>query len=218
MGDKDKRSAFTTVVISDIENNTQEVLYNSYTLPLLFHDGNDMSKFIEKIEAVPDHGVTLQNDIVFYDNTFESVEDTFGYVLITLNNGEESVTLTLAELIAGGMTITPFISDDGGGGESSDFSTAKVTLINSTADNNHISLSVPCILSEEEIDVAAGFGDPGSENNIDVVIYKSTPTYAFTNIIGLTATATGGVRIISTAGGAFTFEITGDGSITVDEV
>lgn len=128
MGDKDKRSAFTTVVMSDIENNTQEVVYNSYTLPLLFNDGTNMSKLIEKIEAVPDKGITIQNDIVFYDNTYESAEDTFEFVMITLNEDGESNTYSLADLIEDGYTITPFISADGGGGDS-DFSTATVTFV-----------------------------------------------------------------------------------------
>lgn len=114
MSDKDKRSAFTTVVISDIENNTQEVVYNSFTLPLLMYNGHDMTKNIEKIEAVPNEGIMIQNDIIFYDNTYASANDTFGNVLITMHEVEGTSTHSLAELIEDGFTITPFI-DDGGG-------------------------------------------------------------------------------------------------------
>lgn len=173
MSDKDKRSAFTTVVISDIENNTQEVMYNSYTLPLLFYNGTDMSKNIEKIEAVPDKGITIQNDIVFYDKTYEDANSTFEFVMITLNELEGTQTHSLAELIDDGFTITPFIN--GGGGGSSDFSTAKMTVINNktvTTVGDIQCDNCPTVLAEYEELKGGFYVEANSQSIIDVVLYK----------------------------------------------
>ena len=165
MSDKDKRGAFTTVVISDIENNTQEVVYNSYTLPLLFYNGTNMSKLIEKIEAVPDKGIMIQNDIVFYDSTYDSAEDTFEYVLITLNELEGSITHSIAELIEDEFTITPFINVGGG------VKTAKVTMTNSYG--NAIYVVCPCIggLDLDSADALYGLAT-SEEGRIDAILYK----------------------------------------------
>ena len=105
----------------------------------------------------------------------------------------------------------------GGGGGSSDFSTAEVTMINNTVDLYNLSVEVPCVLNKEELLIGTAFPDPESDNNIEVVIYKSTPSYALITGVpsGHTFTCTGSVRIASSAGGAFTFEITGDGTITI---
>lgn len=165
MSDKDKRGAFTTVVISDIENNTQEVVYNSYTIPLLFYNGTNMSKLIEKIEAVPDKGIMIQNDIVFYESTYDSAEDTFEYVLITLNELEGSVTHSIAELIEDEFTLTPFINVGGG------VKTAKVTMTNRYG--NAIYVACPCIggLDLDSADALYEIATSG-EGSIDAILYK----------------------------------------------
>ena len=109
--------------------------------------------------------------------------------------------------------------DYGGGGGSSDFSTADLTLVNNTSDKYNTVLVGSFIIYSEELSTMAGFGDPDNETTVETVFYKNMPAYATINInSGIIATCTGDVRIISSSAmGAYTFEITGSGSITIED-
>lgn len=116
------------------------------------------------------------------------------------------------------VTVNVEGGGSGGGGGSSDFSTVNLTLINSTANAYNVSLKGVFVINSEELTIETGFGDPDSETIVEAVLYKNMPVYATIDIgSDVLATCTGDVSIISSAAGGYTFRITGNGSIAIED-
>ena len=129
--------------------------------------------------------------------------DIIEYVMNTPHNTNKAVLSSMLNQLA-----------EGGGGGSSDFSTAQVTFIN--ADTAH-SYSVAAFRIDSDCmsDLDIAVSEPVT---IEVPLYKGKAEMGFFMLMNAdfsyTPTATGGVSIVTDANMSDKFVITGDGTIT----
>ena len=102
------------------------------------------------------------------------------------------------------------------GGGSSDFSTAKVTIVNNV--NSHVNFSIPVVSADETLEFAnASFSvDPNSTAVTDVILYKGSalcPEVQPVEVPVVHMSVSGDI----TEGAFGLLTITGDGTITIDE-
>ena len=106
-----------------------------------------------------------------------------------------------------------------GGGGSSDFSTAEVTIINNA--NNSVDFNVPLALEEGEYDdnspalccASNGYVDGGNTFAMKVVLYKGTGALALSSIDVPQVTLSGNIMPVFEDG--LEYYITGDCTITI---
>ena len=106
-----------------------------------------------------------------------------------------------------------------GGGGSSDFSTAEVTIINNA--NNSVDFTVPLALEEGEFDdnspalcfASNGYVDGGNTFTMKVVLYKGTGAFVLSSVDVSQVTLTGDIVPIFEDG--LEYYVTGDCTITI---
>lgn len=109
------------------------------------------------------------------------------------------------------LSIAGYEDPQGGGGGSSDFSTASVTVVNNT--EGTVMLYIPFYFDGEDSGTNAEFGVNGGETSVaSAIMYKGT---SFASLYtDDTVTASGDIEAHS-EGENYYFMITGDGTITI---
>lgn len=136
--------------------------------------------------------------------TFGARLDDDSYALTTVDEDQGTATTK------GEINGVPF---EGGGGGSSDFSTAQVTIVNNLA-NQNVEVIVAHITVDEDGLTYLTYANRQSTITIDVALYKGVSFGALGQIISenVEITATGGIEMDETD-----FMVTSNGTITISE-
>ena len=99
------------------------------------------------------------------------------------------------------------------GGSSSDFSTAQVTVINSSSYN--ISVSCPCIYMEdgENLALSEAYCEKSATTVIPCILYKGVCEISVSSSSPISASISGDIEEIV----AFHYSVTGNGTITITD-